>query len=67
MSSPNKIIIGLLTLIVVILVAWFVMDYQKTERQYQTCYEKCGKNFRFGTPSQKIISCRLDCKEKYGK
>ena len=65
MSSPNKIIIGLLTLIVVIVIAWFIVDYQKTERQYRACSEKCPKHFRFASPE--IDSCRLDCKEKYGK
>ena len=76
MTTPNKIIIGLLTLMVVIIVAWFVMDYQKTERQYRACMSGCWvnpPNFPGlpelpGAPSpSELKSCEYDCEEKYGK
>ena len=69
-----KIILVLLTLIIISAVVWFVMDYLKTERQYQTCLESCGlisgmssDELYQGIMSPFVKACELECKEKYGK
>lgn len=72
MTTSNKIIIALLTLIIVIAVAWIVMDYQKTEKQYQACLEKCEAmpcGFASTTLgiTEKCKTCEPECREKYGK
>jgi type II secretory pathway component PulF len=68
-------------LIILIGVIYFLQDYQKTERQYQACLDKCDievplisgfnqKEFVAQYTGEKIEtneSCRISCKEKYSK
>lgn len=66
MTTQNRIIIALLTLIIIIAMVWVVQNYQKTERQYQACLKQCL------CPSEgyRPVDCRLcesKCNEKYGK
>jgi len=74
MTTQNKIIIALLILIIVITIVWFVQDYQKTERQYQACLEKCQQLLLLAfSPGEPITTnpiydiCIAECKENYAK
>lgn len=71
MTTQNRIIIVLLTLIVIIAVVWFVQDNQKAEKQYQACLEICEAEAPAGLskyldPSDYLV-CKAECKEKYAK
>ena len=70
MTTQVKIIIVLLTLIVIVVVVQMVLDYQKTERQYQACLDKCQTSYSGSTVLGKygyIKTCEAECREKYGK
>jgi len=75
MANQNKIIIGLLVLVVIVLVSQIVLDYLKIERKYRACSEQC-KNYQITPEGIRIFSlyglsewdiCVLECQEKYGK
>ncbi len=73
MTTSNKIIIALLTLIIIIAVVWIVMDYQKTEKQHQACLDVCQTipcGFAcvgLDRDCESCGSCEAECREKYGK
>lgn len=66
MINQNKIIIGLLSLIVVAVGTQMVLSYQKTERKYRACLGQC-QCFTRALTAAECKACNYKCDEKYGK
>jgi uncharacterized YccA/Bax inhibitor family protein len=72
MNTSNKIIIILFSLAIIIAAVRFIYDYQRTERQYQACLEKCEADYcGFASvlkdKNESCLGCKAECKERYGK
>jgi len=63
----NILIFIFLILIVLISIFLIWQNYQKTERQYKACLEKCKASFNIFDQSSENSVCITECKEKYGK
>lgn len=61
------IIIGAIILITVGVIMW--QNYEKIEKQYKACLDKCSLEFGSGLQgfSDGGGSCRASCREKYSK
>ena len=78
MTTQNKIIIALATLIIIVAMVQIVLDYQKTEKQYRACFDVCSETYEplkgLGLVNpieqgdlQGFDICIAECREKYGK